>query len=208
MSRILTFPGATSSAPAVTAPADEQTQAFQTRCFEAYVNHGTSRGLTESYLAKCLDSVRTLMRWSGKTLTSVTAPDYEAWTTDLAKERKLRLSTQRTYQKGVRQVFQYLVKRADLQNEALQQFGRRIELVAHADNSIAHVIEDETAGRRPPLSHDQIEQFFRAIDTALDLAELERPRALRSLQPAAGLCGHLHRLHLRVARQRALGLGT
>ena len=182
MSQVLQFPVTAPTAPASASPVDELAQAFQARCFQAYLNRTTSRGLSETYASKCLESVRTLLRWSGKTLTSVAESDYEAWTTYLAKERKLLLSTQRTYQKGVRQVFKYLVSHRDLQNDAAQQFGSRIELVAHADNSIIHVTEDETAGRRPPLSHDEIETFFRTLDTAIELAELERPRAVRGLQ--------------------------
>lgn len=181
MTQVIHFPG-TPITPTVAAPRDEQTAAFQARCFEAYLNRTTSRGLTEAYATKCLESVRALLRWSGKTLTGLLESDYEAWTTYLAKERKLQMSTQRTYQKGVRQVFKYLVARQDLQNEAVRLFGHRIELVAHAENSIVHSIEDEAAGRRPPLSHEQMEQFFRAIDTAIDLAEIERPRAARGLK--------------------------
>jgi site-specific recombinase XerD len=179
--KIIPFPSANLPSETAETPTDTHVQAFEEACFTAYRNFGTSRGLTASYLNKCVDAVRLLMRWSGKSLTALTAPDYEQWTTHLANARQLRMSTQRTYQKGVRQVFGYLVKRADLQNDAVRLFGKRIELIAHPENSIVHVIQDETAGRRPPLSHDEIERLFQAIETAIDLAELESPRGLRGL---------------------------
>lgn len=78
---ILPFPsqlGAAAQAAART-PADEAAAAFQKRCFDAYRNRCTSRGLTAKYVEKCLGSVLDLLQWSGKTLTSVAEADYEAW---------------------------------------------------------------------------------------------------------------------------------
>ena len=181
--KIIQFPGSTSASDTATAPpVDERMQLFQARCFEAFVNYFASRGMTREYAEQCLRVVRDLLRTKGKSLAAVKAPDYEAWNADLAYTRKLQINTRRTYQKGVRQFFGYIVNRTDIQNDCLRDFGSRIELVAHGDNSILHVVEDETEGRRPPLSHDEIEQFFRAIDLAIDVAELERPRAARGLK--------------------------
>lgn len=181
--KVLQFPNLT-AASGVASPesVEPAIAAFQKRCFDAYRNRCTSRGLNPKYAEKCLSSVVDLLRWSGQTLPSVTEADYEAWTTHLANERSLLSTTQRTYQKGVRQVFKHLVKRSDLQNDAFRLFGQRIELVAHAENSIVHVLEDETGGRRPPLTHDQMEHLFSSIDAAIDLAEIECPRAVRGLQ--------------------------
>lgn len=179
---VLRFPSPSATAAPTPAPVDPAVAAFQTRCFDAYRNRCTSRGLTPTYVEKCIGSVLALLRWSGRTLTTVTEADYEAWTTHLAKERGLHSTTQRTYQKGVRQVFKHVVKRQDLQNDAYRLFGQRIELVAHAENSIVHAMEDESAGRRPPLTHDQMEHLFNSIDAAIDRAEIERPRAVRGLQ--------------------------
>lgn len=184
MSKIIKFPSHSAPADQPTEPPqiDTQTQSFQDKCFAAYRNRGRSRGLQADYLNDCLWSVQQLLTWARKTLTTITAPDYEAWTTHLADEKNLKPNSQRNYQKGVRQFFKYITRRQDLQNEAAKLFGQRIELVAHEDNSIVHTVSDETAGDRPPLSHDEIEQFFQAIDREIDLAELERPRALRGLK--------------------------
>lgn len=182
MSNVLTFPVTALEAPASAPPIDHAVVAFETRCFEAYRNRNTSRGFGDDYADRCLTCVRKLMQHSQKPLGLLTAADYEAWTTHLAKERGLLSTTQRTYQTGVRQVFKHLVARTDLQNEAVKLFGRPIELVAHRENSIVHKLDDEAGSRRPPLSHDQMEQLFEAIDRAIDLAEIERPRAVRALK--------------------------
>lgn len=154
---------------------------FQSKCFTSYANRCASRGFTNEYVSQNLAQVSRLLKWSGKELVELTEDDYEAWTTHLGNERKLLASTQRTYQKGIRQVFGHLVTRQHLQNEATQLFGRRIELIAHRENSIVHST-DQGGSNRPPLSHDQMQLFFDTIDAAIDRAEVERPRALRGMQ--------------------------
>lgn len=179
---ILPFPSAAPQPANPSSPVEAEAAALQERCFAAYRNRSGSRNLCPEYVEKCLASVRDLLRWCGKSLAQVREADYEAWTVYLANERHLATSTQRTYQKGVRQVFKLVVTRQELQNEAVRLFGERIELAAHTENSIVRTVEDETSGERPPLSHDEMECLFAAIDEAIDLAEIERPRAVRGLQ--------------------------
>lgn len=167
MSNVVQLPLATTAAAQAAvsqdAISDEARSSFQAKAFKAYRDRCSARGLTDEYAQKCLDSVGYILRWSGKALSDLTESDYEAWTFHLAHERKLKLSTQRTYQKGIRQTFGFWTKRQELQNQSMQAFGSRIELIAHADNSISHVVEDETQGRRPPLSHEEMDLFLRAV---------------------------------------------
>lgn len=181
MSRIIEFPLPPRLA-AESPPADAAAAAFEQKCFDAYRSNTGSRGLVDEYTDRCLASVRDLLKWSQKPLAQLTEGDYEAWSTYLARERGILPSTQRTYQKGVRQVFNFLTSRQELQNEAYRLFGSRIELVAHRENSIIHSVEDEAATRRPPLNHDDMTTLLDTIDQLIDVSEVERPRAARGLK--------------------------
>lgn len=163
------------------APLDPEIAAFHGRCFERFKARHVARGLEGKYSHKCLVAMQHLLAWSQKPLFAIEESDYEAWCGHLASERRLRRSTQRTYQKGVRQVIKYLHGSADLQNEALRDFGRRMALFAHPDNSIVHSVEDESAGRLRPMSHEEITILFDSIDRRIEQAVVEAPRTVRSL---------------------------
>ncbi|WP_448243101.1 tyrosine-type recombinase/integrase [Pseudoxanthomonas mexicana] len=181
MSQVIAFPIAQAAEQHHAGPTSSEIASFQERCLGEYRNRCKSRGLEQAYVEKCVRSVLDFLQWSQTTLATATEADYEAWSAYLAQERNLKSSTQRTYQKGVRQVFNLLVSRRAIQNEAVRLFGQRIELVAHRDNSIIHSSQDESHGERPPLTHDELDHLFASIEVAIDLAEVARPRALRAL---------------------------
>ncbi len=163
------------------APLDPLVAAFQARCFERFKSRHVARGLVEKYSLRCLRTFEYLLLWCQKSLLDVEEADYEAWCQHLAMELRLKQSTQRTYQKGVRQVIKYLHGANDLQNEAMRDFGHRISLFAHSDNSIVHTVEDESAGRLRPMSHEEITRLFKSIDANIEQAVIETPRTVRAL---------------------------
>lgn len=197
MSRVIAFPLSPSS-PAGVPPVDPVAAAFEQKCFDAYRARNRSRGLADEYTNRCIASAQALLAWSSKPIALLTEADYEAWSTYLARERHILPSTQRTYQKGVRQVFKHITSRQELQNEAFKLFGSRIELVAHRENSIIHSVEDEAATRRPPLSHDEMTVLLDTIDQLIDVSEVERPRAARGLKRdyAAIYTGYIYGLRI------------
>lgn len=162
-------------------PQDSEIAAFQARCFDRFKARNVARGLAVQYSNKCVEAMQGLLTWCATPLAALEESDYEAWCGHLANDRHLRRSTQRTYQKGVRQVIKYLHGTADLQNEAQRLFGQRLTLFAHPGNSIVHTTVDETAGRLPPMSHEDIATLFDSIDAQIEIAFNEAPREVRAL---------------------------
>lgn len=182
MNKVVPFKGA--AAVAVDRAAESSSPAidpFTERCFERFKTRHQSRGLEEKYTTRCLGSIKDLMQHCGKPIYAIEETDYESWCRHLATERKLRKTTQRTYQKGVRQVIKYIFHTKELQLEAEQTFGRRFSLFAHPENSIIHRVQEEDEGRCQPMSHDEVNVLFDYFDEQIDRALIEAPRMYRAL---------------------------
>lgn len=160
---------------------DAEVNAFHERCFDRFRKRHSSKGYTPKYVKKCLDHFCALLAWVGKPVFVVQEADYEAWCDDLANVRHNHRNTQRTKQAHVRQVIKYLFKAPDIQSEAQRLFGRQIALFAHPDNSIIHTVEDETEGRRTPITQDEMDKLYASLDARIEKSLTEAPREFRAL---------------------------
>lgn len=181
MSNVIRHP-AFESAPTTEATPPAQEVAFLDECLSRFRNRHAARSLVPQYTNKCIKSLMDLMAWAGTPLHALEEHHYEAWCAYLANDRKLERSTQRTYQKHVRQVNKYLYATADLQNQAQRVFGRRLTLFAHTENSIIHTVEHEGAGKRVPMTEAEIDTLFDSLDTRIAIAEEAAPRQVRALK--------------------------
>lgn len=182
MAKILMHPSAVRTVAPTAAPSrTEDADAFLATCHERLGNNHAARGFTPGYTKGCRESLGRLLHWSTKTLVELTPAIYEAWCAALGA-RGIKRSTQRTYQSRVRQTIQYLHAQIDLQNDAERLFGQRMALFAHRGNSLVHKLKDETEGRRRPMSYEEVDRFFEALDREIEHAEIHQPRRLRDLQ--------------------------
>ena len=204
MADVLPFPGRGPNLPATADPSQEAAAQFQTQCFERFNANSSARGHSTLYVRRVLNTMTRLLQWTGKYVFEIQEADYEAWCEYLATEAKCAQSTRRTYQNAVRKVVAYLCDATDLQNEAQRLFGARITRFAHADNSIAHRVEDESAAGRNPMTHEEIQTLFDSIDARIECALNEKPREYAALARDKALIFILYQYGLRASEVGAL----
>lgn len=181
MADVLMHPTAARVFPLAAAPTrTEAADAFLATCQQRLINNHAARGYTTGYSEGCLGALNALLQWSDQSLVGLTPAIYEAWCKALG-ERGVRRGTQRTHQSRVRQVIKYLHGQADLQNEAERCFGQRLVLFAHAGNSLVHRVVDETEGLLRPMTYEEVDTFFEALDLETQRVEIEHPRRLLDL---------------------------
>lgn len=179
---VITHPAFASTPPTPTeSNVSDRDEAFLEIAFTRFRNRGLAKGHEPKYTNQLLQTFRSFLAYVGKPLVEVSESDYETWSAELANVRRLAMSTRRTYQKAIRLVIAYLHDTADIQAEAVRLLGGRLTKFAHADNSIVHVVEDETAGRRRPMDDDELDKFFSGFTERIAHAEAEAPRELRAL---------------------------
>lgn len=184
MGELVPFRSAASAAATPTTvqgSVDAAINAFHERCFDRFRKRNTAKGHTPTYVKKCLDHFCALLAYTGKSVFEIQEADYEAWCDNLANVRHNHRNTQRTKQAHVRQVIKYLFNAADIQSEAQRLFGQHIALFAHPDNSIIHTVEDETEGRRTPITQDEIDTLFAWFDDRIERSLTDAPREFRAL---------------------------
>lgn len=196
---------ATTPAPTESVQPDRD-EAFLDFAFARFRNVSLAKGHQPKYTAQLLNTFRSFLACIGKPLVDVKESDYEAWSADLADVRRLAMSTRRTYQKAIRLVIQYFHDTADIQAEAMRVLGGRLTKFAHADNSILHVVEDETAGRLRPMDDDELAVFLGGFKTRIDRAEAEAPRELRALYRDKAMFFVMYATGVRLAELCALDL--
>lgn len=207
MSNVIQMPGTVPATVFGTAHASNQgphdkprQDAFWETVTERCTNWHIARNVTGSYTRKCLVHVERLMAYAKKGFTELDESDYERWSAYLAKERDVASSTLRTYQKHVRQVASYVCATDDLQGLAVQTFGKKIKLFAHRYNSVAHVTDQGGARKKlRPMTHEEVDTFFDAMERRIEEAEAYAPRELRGLYRDKAMY-HLMYVHgLRIA---------
>lgn len=207
MSSVVAFPGNSAAAAQIPdQPNDDAIAKFTAHCLDRYFTRKTARGFTETYLTRCCRQTLRFLEWADRSIVTATEYDFERWCAHLARELKLRRSTQRAYQNAVRSVFDYIVSRKELQNECQATFGRTVTLVAHGDNCIIHSVEDESAHNRPPMTDDEINTFFANLDARIEHAEIYAPRTVRALERDKALYYAMYIMGIRSCEARALNI--
>jgi hypothetical protein len=164
-------PNAEQGQPPIT-PESSEINAFTQRCYAQYSDKGASRRFTEAYLTRVCRITQRFLEWTDRTVISATEADFERWSAHLARELKLKPATQRAYQNHVRSFFGFVCKRTQLQNDCQRLFGCRVQLVAHEDNCMVHLTEDDSDHAHPPMTTEEVDRFFFSFDERIEYAEV------------------------------------
>ncbi|MEV6173826.1 hypothetical protein AB0L99_37150 [Streptomyces sp. NPDC051954] len=82
-----------------------------------------------------------------------------------SRGRPIAMSTGRGYETALALFMEYLTdRRYGWVEQCLDQFGRAPEQIFHEDNRVAHVAEYEGRPGRRPLTYDEVQALFDAVD--------------------------------------------
>ena len=122
------------------------------------------------------------LAYVGQPMWSCTPDDFASWAGHLGLERGLASGSQRTMQTAIATFWDYAVANRAWQNEALALAGERIEEIVTRENRMVHTCDNTPVLQRTYLAADEFNRFFEILDLVIEIAAIERPRLLKSLQ--------------------------
>lgn len=132
-----------------------------------------SNNHTEDSVRSSLKSVYDMVCTVGKPPWEWEEDDFDVWTYDIFKNRRdgkegtLAASSQRSHQVNIKGFLDYICQIQKFQNLVLQRYGLRMRQICHSGNMMPHVVEREMDVPRRHLTHEEIVDFFSAIDEAI-----------------------------------------
>lgn len=162
----------------------------------------------ESSVKGDLAQVHDLMSFSGKAPWMWTEEDFEKWCFVLGVERKVAVSTQRKYQNAIKNFLNYVSTNVKFRNEIHRLFGFHPVQICHTENCIPHLVERELTKERQPLTHDQINILFAAINEAIQEAGKFGSKNFRPLQRDKAMFFTVYAAGIRASEALGLNLGS
>jgi integrase len=119
-----------------------------------------------------------------------TPSDVEAFFSQLRSSsgrKPIEMSTGRGYTQTPSVFMEYITdRRYGWPEECLERFGQFPQQILHEDNTVVHASEYEGKPGRRPLTYDEVQSLFDALDTKVDTARASgRKGALTALRDAA-----------------------
>lgn len=173
---------------------------------EGYVARRRSQRHQDKSVLRDLAVVEDFLKFVGKAPWYWTEGDFEKWCEHLFVERELRVSSQRVYQSAIRNFLEYLCHNIKFSTDIHRHYGIHLRQICTSENCIPHTTERELGRERPAFTHVQIEQFFGALDEAIQLAAQSSSKDLRPLQRDKALFYTIYVGGLRASEALALNL--
>ncbi|WP_334454087.1 hypothetical protein [Micromonospora sp. CPCC 205739] len=124
-----------------------------------------------------------------------------------SRKRPIRMSTGRGYEATLTLFRTFLTdRRYGWAEQCLERFGQAPQQVFHEDNRVAHTVEYEGQPGRRPLTYDEVQALFDAVDGRVEQTRARgRKGALTAMRDAA-LLKTVYAYGLRRAEARMLDL--
>ena len=103
------------------------------------------------------------------------------------RPRPIAMSTGRGYETSLAMFMSFLTdRRYGWSEQCLGRFGQVPQQIFHEDNRVAHVVEYEGRPGRRPLTYDEVQSLFDAVDGRVEQARARgRKGALKAMRDAA-----------------------
>jgi site-specific recombinase XerD len=176
-----------------------------------WVRQQQTRFLNEKgTIAPRVSIVRRLVEFTNAYPWEWTPADGEAFIAQLRspnRDRPIGMSTGRAYETTLALFMDYLTdRRYGWSETCLERFGQVPQQVFHEDNRVAHAADYEGRPARRPLTYDEVQALFDAVDGRVDqVRSLGRKGALTAMRDAA-LLKTVYAFGLRRAEARMLDL--
>jgi site-specific recombinase XerD len=153
--------------------------------------------------------IRDFLAFTGRAPWELDENDFDVWCyDDLVLSRRLKPASQRTYQSAVRGFFEYLVGNRTFQARTEQLTSRTVHQICTDENCIPHLGNHERSQHTRSMTHEEIEQFFSAIDREIKGAALFRSKSLLPLMRDKAMFYCQYCGSLRISENRGLEVGS
>jgi site-specific recombinase XerD len=152
----------------------QQDAEFLERMIGGYVTRREALRHQASSINRDVAVINDLVRFTKKAPWHWTESDFERWGSDLGRNRKLAVSSQRHYQGAIRGFLKYVTENVAFRNEVRRLYGVEIVQICTSENCIPHIEDRELSRDRPAFTHEQIDTLFCAIDRAINETALYR----------------------------------
>lgn len=186
-------------------PLPERDQALLTEMLEGFQTRRLgARRYDRKSVARDLATIGDMLSFTDLPPWRWTEQHFESWCYHLGIEREVAHSTQRLYQSTIRTFLQYLIDNVKFRNEVRRAYGIDLVQICTPENCIPHVTERELRTERRAMTHEEIETFFKALQTSITEAHRFASKNFRPLQRDKALFFTIYAAGLRVSE--ALGL--
>lgn len=158
---------------------------------QGWVRQQRTRFLSESgTIEPRVSLVRRLVEFTNEYPWSWSPADGEAFISHLRssnRPRPIAMSTGRGYETTLALFMDFITdRRYGWAAECLERFGQVPQQIFHEDNRVAHVLEHEGQPGRRPLTYDEVQALFDAVDgRAEEVRARGRKGALTAMRDAA-----------------------
>lgn len=180
---------------------EEMLEAYQVKRLGAQRHHSKSVG-------RDLAVISNMLEFTGAPPWRWTEGDFEAWCHHVGITKGLARTTQRHYQATIRGFLQYLIENQKFRNEVRRLHNAELVQICTAENCIPHVNERELSQERRAMTHEEIADFFEAIDEATKEANRFAAKNFRPLQRDKALFFTIYAAGLRVSEARGLNVDS